>query len=249
VCRVEKDKSDEKQCYRRRQAGCHELMSISLFALLLVLCSLSFGAKKGIIELDEISWDRIVDGSKPVLVVFTEFSWKDPTDYEKVSAEFKDTKVIIAKVDGGSNDELKKRFGVETFPTFKFFPVGHKDTPLSYSGAESAAEVIDFIRVQLNPKLQDLKDMAASFLGKNAAERQAIQKKASDLVDTLQGGDQEYGKFYLASFKKVAEKGEEFLKAEKERLGGLVDNKATTDKKKSEFAKRLNVLHAFSKEL
>jgi hypothetical protein len=42
----------------------------------LALISLAFG--KGIIELDDISWPKIVDGSKPVLVAFTEYSWKDP---------------------------------------------------------------------------------------------------------------------------------------------------------------------------
>jgi len=210
---------------------------------------LVLAGKKGVIELDNVSWDRIVDGSKPVLVAFTEFSWKDPTDYEKVSEEFQHSNVIVAKVDVSSNEELKKKFNLESYPTFSFFPVGKKDSPLAYSGAESASELIDFVRVQLNPKLQELKNLAAEFLEKTGDARDAIQKKATAIIDKLEGSDQEYGKFFLASFKKVAEKGADFIKAEKERLNGLIGNKATTEKKKSEFSKRLNVLNAFSKEL
>jgi hypothetical protein len=47
--------------------------------LLFTFIGASLQARKGIIELDDVSWGRIVDGSKNVLVAFVEYSWKDPT--------------------------------------------------------------------------------------------------------------------------------------------------------------------------
>lgn len=35
-------------------------------------------AKKGILDLDEITFDKVVDGSQNTLVAFLEYSWKDP---------------------------------------------------------------------------------------------------------------------------------------------------------------------------
>lgn len=34
--------------------------------------------RKGIVELDEITFGRVVDGSRPTLVALLEHSWKDP---------------------------------------------------------------------------------------------------------------------------------------------------------------------------
>jgi len=221
------------------------MSQIKYIAITLLLCASALAARKGILELDDVSWDRIVDGSKPVLVAFQEFSWKDPTDYEKVSEEFKGSNVIVAKVDCSANEDLKKRFGIDKTPTFKFFAVNQKDSPLSYAGGEAPAELIDFVRVQLNPQLQELKNLAVEFM-KSAADRTKLTKKATELIDKLTGPDQEYAKFYLASMKKISEKGNDFVASEKERLNGLISNKATGEKKKGEFTKRLNILNSFS---
>jgi len=208
---------------------------------------LSLQARKGVLELDDVSWSRIVDGSKNVFIAFVEHSWKDPTDFEKVAEEFKDTNVIIAKVDCSSNEDLKKKYDVTNYPSFRFFPQGSKDAvPLIYTGAEKPEEINDFIRVQLNPKLSELKALAAQFVA-SSGDRASINRKVENIVNGLTGSDQEYGKIYLNNFKKILEKGDEFIKAEKDRLTGLIENKSTTGKKKSEFTKRLNILNAFVK--
>jgi len=69
-----------------------------VFICLFCLFTFSNAVEKGVIQLDDISWDRIVDGSKPVLVAFTEWSWSDPKEYGKVSEEFRNSDVIVAKI-------------------------------------------------------------------------------------------------------------------------------------------------------
>lgn len=77
---------------------------LKLIVVLLAVLAVSCSAKKGVLELDEITWDRVVDGSKNVLVAFTEYSWKDPENYDKVSEEFKDTNVLGKLLKGVSSD-------------------------------------------------------------------------------------------------------------------------------------------------
>lgn len=47
--------------------------------------------------------------------------------------------VKVAKVDATENKELAARFGVQGYPTIKFFPVGSKDdsSAVDYNGARS----------------------------------------------------------------------------------------------------------------
>lgn len=42
-------------------------------------------AKKGILDLDEITFDKVVDGSQNTLVAFLEYSWKDPAVTFKIT--------------------------------------------------------------------------------------------------------------------------------------------------------------------
>jgi len=213
----------------------------------LALCS-SVQSLKGVLELDEITWDAIMDGSRPVVVAFQEFNWKHPKDYEKVAEEFKKDKVLVAKVDRSGNADLKAKFNIDTYPTVKFFPKGETQNPTQYAGADSSSDLIDFIRLLMNPKLQQLKQLAESFVVAKPAERTSILKKAETLVDDLQGSDKEYATFYTSSMKKIQEKGDEFVESEKTRLNGLISSKATADKKKAEFTKRLNILNTFVKK-
>jgi len=215
-----------------------------LFAFALFVCLSS--ATTGVIELDEVSWSRIVDGAKPVLVAFTEYSWKDPEDYAKVSEDLKESGVIVAKVDT-SKGELKAQHNIEKFPTIKFYPRGDA-TPLVYKGNEKHTEIVDWVRLQLSPKLQELKALASKFVS-DSAQRASTISKAEKIVSELPATDKDYGSYYVNAMKKIQEKGDDFVEKEKERLNGLLSNKATTDKKKSEFGLRLNILNSFATQV
>jgi len=204
-------------------------------------------AIKGVLEIDDVSWDRVVDGSKPILVSFQEYGWKHPKDYEKVSEELKENKVLVAKIDCSANGDLKTKFGVETYPTIKYFPKGETENPITYTGADSHTEVLDFVRLQMNPKLQELKKLAVDFVSK-IPDQETLLKTAEGIVSTLENAiDKEIGGFYIATMKKIKEKGHEFIDQEITRLKGLIESKSTAEKKKNEFNKKLNTLTSFLK--
>lgn len=57
------------------------------------------------------------------------------------NSEFKD-KVVIAKVDATSNDVPDE---IQGFPTIKLYPAGGKKEPITYSGARTVEDIIEFI--------------------------------------------------------------------------------------------------------
>jgi len=219
------------------------------FSILLFTLFVFVSAKRGILELDDISFDRIVDGNKAVLVAFLEHSWKDPENYDTVATELPD--LIVAKVDGSAshNSDLKTRFSITDLskPVFKFFPKGSKE-PETYGGQANGADLIDFVRIQRNPKMKELKELASKFLSSNVNRADSV-KKAESIVNSLEGNEKDYANFYLNSMKKIQEKGVDFVGTEKTRLQNLIENKGTTENKKHEFTKRLNVLNSFIEQV
>jgi hypothetical protein len=75
--------------------------------------------------------------------------------------------------------------------------------------------------------------------------RAALVSKAESLVSSLDAAYSKTGKLYVATMKRVAEKGGEFVAAEKKRLTGLVESKSVVADKAKEFKQRLSVLDAF----
>jgi protein disulfide-isomerase-like protein len=65
--------------------------------------------------------------------------------YEEVADAFlKEKSVVIAKVDCDAEKSLGARFGVQGFPTLKFFPKG-STSPVEYDGGRTADDLIAFI--------------------------------------------------------------------------------------------------------
>ena len=58
--------------------------------------------------------------------------------------------IKVAKVDATENKELAARFGVQGYPTIKFFPIGSKDdsSALDYNGQRSEGEMAEWAREQ-----------------------------------------------------------------------------------------------------
>jgi len=217
------------------------------FALLLVVFVLGTG-KKGIVELDELSFDRVADGSKPVLVAFLEYSWKDPEDYDKVAEELKE--VIVAKVDCSSNEKLKTKYHIKSYPTYQFFDKEtiDKEPPSLYGGEIKFYDVINFVKMLQKPKLRELKNYAAEFM-KEGADRKKIIDTVEHLVSGFSQVDNFFGGYYVTAMKKIEEKGDDFVKKELERLNALIENKGTKEDKRREFGAKVNILNNFHQEI
>ncbi|KYK58677.1 putative protein disulfide-isomerase precursor [Drechmeria coniospora] len=112
-------------------------------------------AKSAVIDLRSSNFDDVV--LKSGKATFVEFYapwcghcknlapiWEDLG----VAYEHAKNKVQIAKVNGDEDRALSKRFGIQGFPTLKFFD-GKSDTPLDYEEARDLQSLSNFIRKQV----------------------------------------------------------------------------------------------------
>eukprot|EP00871_Galdieria_phlegrea_P004081 jgi/Galph1/4674/GphlegSOOS_G3338.1 len=106
-------------------------------------------------DLDEKEFDRVIDGSKPALVEFYA-PWCGhcknlAPEYERLGEAAKNIPdVIVAQVDADTHKGLAKRFGVQGFPTIKwFYKSVDKDNAEDFSGSRTAESLVDFIHKKL----------------------------------------------------------------------------------------------------
>merc|ERR1712060_788502 len=121
--------------------------------LLFIACSLVAHVlgytERGILKLDNTTFDRIIDGSRSVFVRFDkEYSYGEEHDawkeYAKAvgesAADLLSADVGVSEYGDKDNSDLAERFGVKTddFPRFLLFTKGMRasDSPIVYSGAK-----------------------------------------------------------------------------------------------------------------
>jgi protein disulfide-isomerase A6 len=103
----------------------------------------------GVTVLTPDNFDKVVDGSKHVLVEFYA-PWCGhcknlaPTYDELAAVYAKTADVVIANVDADAHKGLGGRFGVQGFPTIKFFPRG-STTPEDYNSGRDLDSFVAFL--------------------------------------------------------------------------------------------------------
>src|SRR5436190_12058757 len=108
-------------------------------------------AASAVLDLIPKNFDKIVlESGKPTLVEFFA-PWCGHCKnlapiYEDLAKafEFANDKVQIAKVDADAEKDLGKRFGVQGFPTLKWFD-GKSDEPIEYDGGREFDDLVKFI--------------------------------------------------------------------------------------------------------
>lgn len=130
------------------------------FLLLCSLLVLGISAASSVIDLLPSNFDQIIlKSGKPALVEFFApwcghcqalvNTWEElATKYE-----FAKDKVTIARVDADDHKELGRRFGVQGFPTLKWFD-GKSDKPTDYSGGRDLDSLSDFITEKTGIKIK-----------------------------------------------------------------------------------------------
>jgi protein disulfide-isomerase A6 len=65
--------------------------------------------------------------------------------------------VVIAKVDADAHKSLGQKFGVEGFPTLKWFPRGSPDSPEEYDGGRSLDDFVKYIKQKTGMNNADMR--------------------------------------------------------------------------------------------
>jgi len=124
---------------------------VLLKSLVLAGFTAAVAAKSAVIDLIPDNFDNIVlKSGKPALVEFFA-PWCGHCKnlapvYEELATNFESAsnKVTIAKVDADSEKSLGQRFGIQGFPTIKFFD-GKSEKPVDYNGGRDLESLTSFI--------------------------------------------------------------------------------------------------------
>jgi len=208
--------------------------------------------EKGIIGLDEYTFDKIIDGSKNVLVEFMNQAWETTPDLETVGREFASSNdIIIAKFINSANEDFVKRFNFkpEESPSLRFYPKG-STTPENFLVSAKGVkgdDIVELLRIRLNPNLKELKALAAEFVTEDA-KRNELLKKAETLTKSFSGVDADYAKQIIKNMQKILEKGISYVETEKSRLTKLSQSSSVSEKTRNDFNKKISILNAFTQE-
>ncbi|KAK1776481.1 thioredoxin-like protein [Copromyces sp. CBS 386.78] len=124
---------------------------VLLKSLVVASLAAAVAAKSAVLDLIPSNFDDVVlKSGKPTLVEFFA-PWCGHCKtlapvYEELATafEYAKDKVQIAKVDADAERELGKRFGVQGFPTLKFFD-GKSEKPVDYKGGRDLESLSSFI--------------------------------------------------------------------------------------------------------
>ncbi|KAF7553644.1 hypothetical protein G7046_g7050 [Stylonectria norvegica] len=127
-------------------------------------------AKSAVIDLIPSNFDQLVlKSGKPTLVEFFA-PWCGHCKtlapvYEELASNFEHakSKVQIAKVDADAERSLGKRFGVQGFPTLKYFD-GKSDKPVDYKSGRDLESLTEFITEKTGVKSKKKLDLPSSVV-------------------------------------------------------------------------------------
>ncbi len=129
------------------------------YLLLSSLGILGTNAASSVLDLIPDNFDNVVlKSGKPALVEFFA-PWCGHCKnlapvYEELGAKFaSEDKVSIAKVDADEHKDLGRRFGVQGFPTLKWFD-GKSDKPEDYNGGRDLESLTSFISEKTGVKVK-----------------------------------------------------------------------------------------------
>merc|ERR1719198_2519462 len=234
-------------------------MMLSIAALLLQLVSVSAYTDRGIVKLDNTTFDRLIDGSKSVFVRFDkEYSYGDEHDAWKdfaktvgeSSADMLSCDVGVSEYGDKDNNDIAERFSIKSddFPQYRLWKKGmtSSDDPIKFTGDKKADEFLRFVQekagawIGLPGQIKDLDEIAKEFIssGKSAD----VLKKAETAAA---GYTEDTAKYYVKVMTKLSADAE-FITKENSRLKKMMDDGSVKASKKEQFGRRLNVLNSFT---
>ncbi|EKX51721.1 hypothetical protein GUITHDRAFT_102326 [Guillardia theta CCMP2712] len=155
-------------------------------------------------------------------------------------------KVVIAKFNADSNLELAKKHGVESYPTIKLYSNASKGG-IVYDGGRDAESMIDFVNRHAGT-LRKLGGGLREEAGIVASLDRHVEDFLRDRDPKQEAPHAQDGSYYIHLMQRVLERGEEFVKEERERLARVASG-SLTPRKLTEMHKKLHVLDEFLAKL
>eukprot|EP00775_Hariotina_reticulata_P011716 gene11716-11861_t len=195
-------------------------------------CAVSFG----VIYLDDLSFDKVVDRSRDVFVRFEKASfiikdlaaaWGDEHDAFKELAKTvgeAETPLLVAGVPISIsethpvNPKLAARYGLSglktnDFPRFKLFKKGTDTTqPINYSGESKPKSMMKWIVQQtgvfvgVKGQVKELDALARNFMAAAAADRKQMLLEAKAAADAIDTADKPDAKGYVEYYIKTMQR-------------------------------------------
>lgn len=116
-----------------------------------LLLAAASACQAAVVVLKDATFDAVVlDSTKDVLVEFYA-PWcghckKLAPTYEQVGKDFEDdANVVIAQIDSDAWPAKAREYGVQGFPTIKYFPSNRKTPPVDYQSGRDEASFVNFI--------------------------------------------------------------------------------------------------------
>jgi len=160
--------------------------------------------EKDVLVVTTDNWDEVVKDDTIVLVEFYA-PWcghcksLEP-EYARAAAKLKEDKseIKLGKVDATVETKLAEKFGIQGFPTLKFFKNGNQ---MEYGGGRTEAEIVSWLKKKTGPPATELASAEAvkeftdkrdvAIVGFFADKESDLAKafiKAADSVDDIQFG-------------------------------------------------------------
>ncbi|PCH35051.1 disulfide isomerase [Wolfiporia cocos MD-104 SS10] len=207
--------------------------------------------------------DVVINSDDDVIVSFTA-PWcghckhLKPT-WDEVAKDFAaESRCIIANIDADAahNKPLAQKYGVQGFPTIKFFGKGNKDKPEDYDGPRTEEAFVEFMNekcgvqrapggglTELAGRLPEFDTLATKFLDATGEARDAIYKDAAELAAAVGPA----ASHYVRVMEKVVNGSEEYVEKEAKRLATILKKRTLAPAKLDELKIKANILGAFKK--
>merc|ERR1719198_2809840 len=235
-------------------------MMLSIAALLLQLVSVSAYTDRGIVKLDNTTFDRLIDGSKSVFVRFDkEYSYGDEHDAWKdfaakvggSSADMLVCDVGVSEYGDKDNSDISDRYSIKSddFPQYRLWLKGKASSvdPAVYKGEKKSDAFLRYLQAEagvwvgLPGQLKEFDALAKGFAADPAGTMTKAEAAAKDAAEK----DADAAKYYVKVMTKLSASSD-FVTKETERLQKMIDDGSVKANKKEQFGRRLNILSSFS---
>jgi protein disulfide-isomerase A1 len=196
-------------------------MKAFLIALLCVTAVLAgeYATEDGVLVLTDSTFNSAVEEYEHILAEFYA-PWCGhckslAPEYVKAAQQLAETNpnVKLAKIDCTVEKELASRFGIQGFPTLKFFSKAIGAEPIAYEGGRTAPDIVNWLKKKTGPPSVEIKsvedaevqignnDVLVVFFGPSGTEAyDNYQKAAASFEDVAFGhsGEQTVAEKYEA---------------------------------------------------